>query len=224
MGRIPDHLVQEVLDKTDIVAVVSDHVRLTKKGGRWVGLCPFHAEKTPSFSVDPDKGLYYCFGCHKGGSAVQFLMELDKLSFPEAMEELAKKAGIALEQEEAPSEEEREKRALYELYERLRGTFHWFLTENPAGSQARERLRSRGMPDSITGEFCLGYAPKDRRWMYQFLLGKGYSSTFLQRSGLFAGSSHDFPLFSDRLMFPISDVKGRVIAFGGRLLEGEGPK
>lgn len=224
MGRIPDHLVQEVLDKTDIVAVVSDHVRLTKKGGRWVGLCPFHTEKTPSFSIDPDKGLYYCFGCHKGGSAVQFLMELDKLSFPEAMEELAKKAGIALEQEEAPSEEERERRALYELYERLCGTFHWFLTENPAGLKARERLQTRGIPDSITTEFRLGYAPRDRRWMYQFLLGKGYSSTFLQRSGLFAGSSHDFPIFSDRLMFPISDVKGRVIAFGGRLLEGEGPK
>jgi DNA primase len=224
MGRIPDRLVQEVLDKTDIVSVVGDHVRLAKKGGRWVGLCPFHAEKSPSFNVDPDKGLFYCFGCQKGGSAVQFLMELEKLSFPEAMEELAKKAGIALEIEEAPTEEEKDRKALLELYEKLRGTFHWLLTENPAGAQALERLRSRGIPDSLTKDFLLGYAPADRRWLHHFLVGKGYSPGFLAKSGLFAGSTRDFPIFADRLMFPISDVKGRVIAFGGRLLNGDGPK
>ncbi len=224
MARIPDRLVQEILDKTDIVAVIGDHVRLTKKGGRWLGLCPFHSERSPSFSVDPDKGLFYCFGCQKGGSAVQFLMELDKQSFPEAMEELAKRAGIALEVEEAPSEEEKDKRALFELYERLRGTFHWLLTENAIGEMARERLRARCLPDSIVKEFYLGYAPADRRWLHHFLLGKGYSAGFLARSGLFAGSSHDYPIFADRLIFPISDMKGRVIAFGGRLLQGEGPK
>jgi DNA primase len=224
MGRIPDRLVQEILDKTDIVSIVGDHVRLTKKGGRWVGLCPFHSEKSPSFNVDPDKGLFYCFGCQKGGSAVQFLMELDKMSFPEAMEELAKKAGIALEVEEAPTEEEKDRRALFELYDRLKGTFHWLLTENPGGKAARERLRARGIPDAIVEEFSLGYAPADRRWLHRFLLGKGYSAEFLARSGFFAGSSRDFPIFADRLMFPISDVKSRVIAFGGRLLQGEGPK
>ncbi len=224
MARIPDRLVQEVLDKTDIVSVIGEHVRLTKKGGRWVGLCPFHTEKSPSFNVDPDKGLYYCFGCQKGGSTVQFLMELEKLSFPEAMEDLAKRAGIALALEEAPSEDEKEKKVLLELYDRLRGTFHWFLTDHPSGSFARERLRSRGIPDSIVEDFLLGFAPRDRRWMYHFLLGKGYSVDFLAHSGLFAGSSRDFPIFWDRLIFPISDAKGRVIAFGGRLLEGEGPK
>ncbi len=224
MGRIPDHLVQEILDKTDIVAVIGDHVRLAKKGGRWVGLCPFHAEKSPSFSVDADKGLFYCFGCQKGGGAVQFLMELEKMSFPEAMEELAKRVGITLELEEAPSEEEKDKKALFELYDRLRGTFHWFLIENKAGSSARERLRSRGLPDAIVEDFQLGYAPADRQWLYHFLVTKGYSTNFLARSGFFAGSSHDYPIFADRLMFPISDVKARVVAFGGRLLQGEGPK
>ncbi len=224
MGRIPDRLVQEILDKTDIVAVIGDHVRLTKKGGRWVGLCPFHNEKTPSFSVDPDKGLFYCFGCQKGGSAVQFLMELEKLSFPEAMENLAAKAGIGLEIEEAPSEEDKERRALFELYERLRGTFHWFLTQQASGRSALEKVRSRGLPESLIEEFMLGYAPGNRHWMHQFLLSKGYSADFLSRSGLFAGSSRDYPIFADRLMFPIADSKGRVIAFGGRLLNGEGPK
>jgi DNA primase len=224
MGRIPDHLVQEILDKTDIVSVIGEQVRLTKKGGRWVGLCPFHSEKSPSFSVDADKGLFYCFGCQKGGSTVQFLMEMDKLTFPEAMEELAKKAGVALELEEAPSGEEKEKKALLELYERLRGTFHWFLMENRAGSAARDVLRARGLPDAIVEDFQLGYAPSDRRWLFKFLSSKGYSANFLARSGFFAGSSHDYPIFNDRLMFPISDAKGRVIAFGGRLLQGEGPK
>jgi DNA primase len=224
MGRIPDRLVQEVLDKTDIVSIIGDHMRLIRKGGRWVGLCPFHMEKSPSFNVDPDKGLYYCFGCQKGGSAVQFLMELEKLSFPEAMEELAKKAGITLEVEEAPSEEEKERRALFELYERLRGTFHWLLTENAAGIGAKERLKARGLPDAVVEDFCLGYAPADRHWMHQFLIGKGYSFSFLLRSGLFAASSHDYPIFADRLIFPIADAKSRVIAFGGRLLQGEGPK
>jgi DNA primase len=224
MGRIPDHLVQEVLEKTDIVSVIGEHVRLTKKGGRWMGLCPFHSEKSPSFSVDAEKGLFYCFGCQKGGSTVQFLMELEKLTFPEAIEELAKRAGVQLTIEEAPSEEEREKKALYELYDRLRGTFHWFLIENKAGSIAKERLKTRGIPDSLVEEFQLGYAPSDRRWLFNFLCSKGYSKSFLARSGLFAGSDHDYPIFCDRLMFPISDAKDRVIAFGGRLLQGEGPK
>jgi len=224
MGRIPDQLVQEILDKTDIVALIGEHVRLTKKGGRWLGLCPFHSEKSPSFSVDAEKGLFYCFGCQKGGSAVQFLMELEKLSFREAMEDLAGRAGIRLESEEAPSEEEKEKKSLFELYERLRGTFHWFLTQNAAGAQALERLKIRAIPDAIAEEFQLGYAPADKRWLYNFLCSKGYSHDFLTRSGFFAGSSRDYPIFNDRLMFPICDVKGRVIAFGGRLLNGDGPK
>ena len=224
MSRIPDHLVQDILEKTDLVSIISDYVRLTKKGERWIGLCPFHSEKNASFNVDPGKGLYYCFGCQKGGSAVQFLMELEKLSFPEAMEELAKKAGVSLEIDEAPSEDQKERRALLELYERLCGTFHWLLTENTAGVNAHDRLHARSLSDSIINDFLLGYAPADKRWLHHFLLGKGYSRDFLAKSGLFVGSSHDYPLFIDRLIFPISDAKGRVIAFGGRLLHGEGPK
>lgn len=224
MARIPEALVREILDKTDIVAVVGERVRLTKKGGRWIGLCPFHNEKTPSFHVDQDKGLYYCFGCQKGGSVVQFLMELEKLSFPEAMEELAKRAGVPLEVEEAPSEEEKERRSLFELYERLVGTFHWFLTDHSSGKAARERLKMRGLSDAIVEEFRLGYAPADRRWMHKFLLGKGYSAAFLARSGLFAASSPGYPIFANRIMFPIADARGRTVAFGGRILEGDGPK
>jgi DNA primase len=224
MGRIPDRVVQEVLDKTNIVSVIGDRVRLTKKGGRWMGLCPFHSEKSPSFSVDADKGLFYCFGCQKGGSTVQFLMELEKLSFPEAIEELATRAGIRLELEEAPSEEDKERKTLLELYERLRGTYHWFLTKHPSGVHGLSRLKERGLDDSIIESFSLGYAPPNRHWLMQFLTEKGYSKEFLARSGLFGGASRDFPIFSDRIMFPICDPRGKVIAFGGRLLAGDGPK
>jgi DNA primase len=224
MGRIPDRVVQEILDKTDIVSVIGDYVRLAKKGSRWVGLCPFHAEKSPSFSVDADKGLYYCFGCQKGGSTTQFLMEIDKLSFPEAIEELAKRAGVPLQREEAPSEADQERKVLLELYERLRGTFHWFLLQNRSGSGALELVHRRGLSEAIIENFQVGYAPPDRRWLYHFLSSKGYSPGLLAKSGLFSGSSGDYPIFADRLMFPISDAKGRVIAFGGRLLQGEGPK
>lgn len=224
MARIPEALVRDILDKTDIVAVVGERVRLTKKGGRWVGLCPFHNEKTPSFHVDPDKGLFYCFGCHKGGSVVQFLMDLEKFTFPEAMEELAKRAGVKLEVEEAPSEEEKERHALLELYERLAGTFHWLLCDHPCGKKARDRLRERALPDELIEEFRLGYIPANRRWLFKFLRSKGYSESFLGRSGFFAASSPGYPIFAHRIMFPIADQRGRVIAFGGRLLEGEGPK
>jgi DNA primase len=224
MGRIPEHMVREILDKTDILSIVGEYTRLTKRGGRWLGLCPFHSEKSPSFNVDPEKGLFYCFGCQKGGSVVQFLMELEKESFPEVMEGLAKRVGISLTTEELPSGAEAERKSLYELYDRIATTFHWFLTENPGGASALHVLHARGIPDTTIREFRLGYSPMDRRWLHGFLVGKGYSENFLSRSGFFSARTDRDALFAGRLMFPIADIKGRVVAFGGRILEGEGPK
>jgi len=224
MGRIPERLVREVLDKTDIVALIGGYVRLQRSGSQYKGLCPFHAEKTPSFYVTPEKGIFYCFGCQKGGDALTFLREQERLSFTEAIRELAQRAGVALEIEEEPSEDERERQALLELYERLAGTFHWFLTESPQGAAALERLHSRAIGDGIIKDFRLGYSPPDRRWLFDFLKSKSYSEAFLARSGLFSANSPGYPIFAGRLMFPISDARGRVIAFGGRILEGEGPK
>jgi len=224
MSRIPDETVKTILDRTDIVAVIGERVRLEKKGGRYWGLCPFHGEKSASFSVDPDKGFYYCFGCRKGGSPVTFLMELEKLGYREALEELAGKAGIPIELEEAESEEGKQRKSLLELYERVSATFHWFLKEHPSGHNAAKTLSKRGIDKYLLDHFCLGYAPQDRRWLYSFLKKKGYSPEFLAKSGLFAERYPEFPLFCDRLLFPIADQRGRVIAFGGRLLSGEGPK
>ncbi len=225
MSRIPESVIGEILQKTDAVAVIGDKVRLAKKGGRWIGLCPFHGEKTPSFSVDADKGLFYCFGCHKGGSVVDFLMELDKLNYREALEELASRAGVVIpaDRQEDPAED-RERKSLYELHERLAGTFHWFLTSHPSGERTKEILLSRGLSTSIIEDFRLGYAPADPRWLYGFLSSKGYSADFLSRTGLFGGRTGTWPIFTDRMMFPIADNRGKVIAFGGRLLGGDGPK
>lgn len=225
MGRIPETVIQDVLDKTNNIAVFQEKVRLTKKGGKWWGLCPFHAEKTPSFSVDAERGLFYCFGCQKGGSLVDFLMETEKLSFIEAIEELAEKAQVPLPAETPASDRaESEKAQLYALYEKLAIAFHWLLRERDEGGPALKALRRRGLSDELIDTFRLGYAPSNPDWLHRFLVNKGFSPQFLERTGLFSARSKRYPLFCNRIMFPIADHRGRVIAFGGRLLEGEGPK
>ena len=226
MTRIPDVVVESIKDKTDIVAVIGEHVRLTKSGKEYRGLCPFHSEKTPSFYVVPDKGIFYCFGCGKGGDAAKFLMEFDRLSWPEAMRELGKRLGIEIEEREGPvaPEAELERQSLFELYDRLSKTFAWLLESHPAAATARELLDRRGIAQAIREEFRLGYAPPDRSWLGRFLSSKGYSPDFLAKSGLFSANHPDWPLFADRLIFPIMDAKGRCVSLGGRLLSGDGPK
>lgn len=225
MGKIAGPSIQEVLDKTDFLSVYQDRVKLSKKGGKHWGLCPFHTERTPSFSVDAERGLFYCFGCQKGGSIIDFIMEIDKMSFAEAVQELADRAHVKLRFEDgAPPRDESGRTQLYSLYDKLAGAFHWLLTENAAGSAALAVLKKRGIPPSMIEDFRLGYAPASKTWLHRFLVGKGYSEGFLATTGLFSGRSKTFPLFSGRIIFPICDAKGRVIAFGGRLLEGDGPK
>ncbi|MCL2271016.1 MAG: DNA primase [Treponema sp.] len=228
MSRIAQSSIQEVLDRIDAVAVVEDHIRLEKRGGRYWGRCPFHAggqEKTPSFTVDPDKKLYYCFGCHKGGGMVDFVMEMDKSAYPETIKNLARKFGVELTYdgsgEEAQGDWEAEqshKEQLFELYRRTALSFSHFLLEKPEGKPALDYLVSRGMTAGIIKYFRLGYSPVDRDWLYRFLLSKGYSGEFLDISGLFSSNYKGKSFFTDRLMFPIADRQGRVVAFGGRAL------
>jgi DNA primase len=228
MKRIPEHIIQEVVSRSDIVRVIGEYVRLENRGGRYLGLCPFHNEKTPSFNVHPDKGFFYCFGCKKGGDVISFIKEAEHCGYLEAIERLADKAGITLsyEGEDDPEAQKaaRHKDALYELYERLVATVHHLLTDDARGRSALDYARSRGLSDELIARFRLGYLPADRRWLYRFLLSKSYSPEFLKDSGLFSAKYPEVCLFSDRLLFPIEDVRGRVIAFGGRLLAGEGPK
>ncbi len=228
MKRIPDHIIQDIVSRTDLVRLVGEYVRLEKRGSRWVGLCPFHNEKTASFGVNEDKGFFYCFGCRKGGDAITFMKEIESCGYVEAIEQLASKAGVIItyEGDEDPAEAKaaKDRESLYELYERIAGTFHHLLMDDPRGAQALAYSRSRKLPDDVLSGFNLGYAPMDRGWLHRFLVKKAYSDDFLESSGLFSKKYKGSAIFSDRLMFPIQDTRGRVVAFGGRLLSGDGPK
>ena len=212
----------EILSRLDITQVVGEYVGLRKRGGRLWGLCPFHTEKTPSFTVNPDKGIFYCFGCHKGGDLFTFVMEIEKIDFREALRVLAEKAGVELQERAGSGDGARE--ALLELNRRVAGTFQWFLKEKAEAAGAREYLRGRGFGQEILERFGLGYAPMAGRWLGRFLLGKGYSVEFLARTGLFRQGGDLQALFRGRVMFPISSPRGDVVGFGGRILAGSGPK
>jgi DNA primase len=216
----------------DAIAVVEDYIRLEKKGGRYWGRCPFHAggqERTPSFTVDPDRKWYHCFGCSESGGIVNFVMEMDKLSYPDAIKNLARKFGIEIVYEksaEVEGEGDKEeveyslREQLFELYSRTAVSFRHFLLKKPEGKPALDYLLSRKISAQMIERFNLGYAPANRDWLYQFLQSKGYSQEFLDGSGLFSDNYKGMAFFSNRLMFPIADRRGRVVAFGGRALPG----
>ncbi len=222
--RIPEGTIEEINQRINIVEVVQDFVTLEKRGNRFWGLCPFHTEKTPSMSVDPDKNLFYCFGCHKGGTMFTFLMEVEHIPFVEAAEKLAQRAGIQIRNEQRDPEAERGKRALSDLYSRITSTFHYLLTEHEMGHKAKAYLAERGFGEASIETFQLGYAPEDRRWLYKFLRQKNYSDEFLASSGLFSRKYKDISIFSGRVIFPIRSAGGDVVAFGGRNITGGEPK
>jgi DNA primase len=224
--------IQELTDRLDANAVASDYVRVEKRGGRLWACCPFHKEKTASFTINPDLKTYYCFGCHKGGTMINFVMEMDKLSFPEAVEILAKKTGVELVYENSSlgdfsaEEEEKKKRKeeLFELYRRISGSFHHFLQKNPEARPAWDYIISRGINNEMIEHFGLGYSLADRYWLHTFLIEKGYSKEFLPASGLFSSRDSRSSIFSGRIIFPIKDRQGRNVAFGGRFLPGQVPE
>jgi len=230
LSRIARSTIQEVHDRMDAAAVVEDYIRLEKKGGRYWGRCPFHGggqERTPSFTVDTDQKLYYCFGCSKGGSILDFVMEMDKVSYPDAIKNLARKFGIQIVYEQGGEAELNNEEAahsrreqLFELYRRTAVSFQYFLLKKAEGKPALDYLLSRKISPEMIERFNLGYAPADRDWLYQFLQSKGYSEEFLDDSGLFSSNYRGKAFFSNRLMFPIADRQGRVVAFGGRALPG----
>jgi len=225
MALISKITIAEVNSRLDAVGVIGDYVRLEKKSGRWWGRCPFHGagqERTPSFKVDPDLKMYHCFGCNKGGSVISFVMEMEKISYPEAIKNLAGKMNIEIIYEEGAANDTEQdnsrKQELYELYKRTTVTFRHFLTERSDGKEALQYLEERGISKEMIEEFQLGYSPSDRNFLFNFLKQKGYSDDFLASSGLFSSKNVKSPMFSGRLMFPITDKQGRIVAFGGRAL------
>ena len=222
MAKYSETVIEEIKARVSIIDVVSRYLALSRKGDRFWGLCPFHDEKTPSFSVLPEKGFFHCFGCGKSGSLFDFIMEMEHLSFPEAIRNLAEEAGIVLEEE---SDSERRKRTesetLRDLYEKIANSFHYILLNSSAAASAREYLQRRKLEPTSWEKFKLGYAPDDPDWLYTFLRSKQYGEEILAKSGLFSKRNRSYPIFRNRLMFPIHDWHGNVVAFGGRDLGGD---
>ncbi len=228
---IPDDKIEEVRERCSIVSIVSGYVSLKKAGNNYVGLCPFHNEKTPSFTVNEDKGIFHCFGCGTGGNVYSFLTRIEGKSFPEVVRDLAEKEGVELPSPDKPVDREaeekkdRERSGLISVHRKAAELYHNLLMRSPEGQVARDYLKSRGIVGDLAKEWKLGYG------------GKGWSSLFdrlegdeevaaAENGGLIIkgkkGTYYD--RFRERLIFPISDLRGNVVAFGGRILSGDGPK
>lgn len=217
MAKISDRVLEQIKARLALSEVVSDYVNLTSRGGRLWGLCPFHEEKTPSFSVVDEQGFYYCFSCKKGGSMFDFLMEMEKVPFGESVRILARRANVEIEEESEHDRQSRDlKETLYDLYEKISNSFHYLLVSSRQGAAARSYLERRGVARPMWERFNLGYAPSDPTWLYSFLQERHYSDELLATSGLFSRKNPRYPLFVDRLMFPIRTWQGQSIGFGGR--------
>ena len=221
-GLISKTSIDEILARTDIVSLIGENCNLTRRGSDWWGCCPFHHENTPSFKVDEEKKLYYCFGCHAGGNAVSFLMEYNKMTYAEALQELAKRANVEIvyENGSAPVVDSSylRKEQYIELYTRVAGTFNYLLLNRDGGKFALKYILDRGLTMDTIRKFNLGWSPSDGKWLHRFLKKQVFSDEFLADSGLFSKKYPEFSVYTDRFMFPIRDRKGRVVAFGGRLL------
>lgn len=224
----PDEVIEEVRSSNNIVDVIGSYVRLQKKGSSYFGLCPFHNEKSPSFSVSPNKQMYYCFGCGAGGNVFTFIMEYENQTFPEAMKVLADRAGIALPEAELTEEQKRErnKRQLLLEINKTAANYFYYQLNNEQGQQAREYLENRKLSKETQIHFGLGYASKYSNDLYLYLKKKGYSDQILKETGLLTydekHGAHD--KFWNRVMFPIMDVNNKVIGFGGRVMGDGTPK
>ena len=217
----PASFIDELVARNPIEDVVGQHVNLKRSGSNLFGLCPFHGEKTASFSVSPDKGIYYCFGCHKGGGVVNFQMEIEGLSYPDAVRALAKRVGMEVPEDEQYQSRYRQQERLWALHKEAARFFHSQLYA-PVGAEALKYALGRGMSKSILTTFGVGYAPDSWDAMVKAMKAKGYTEQELKDSGLVTVSQKNgnlFDRFRDRLMFPIIDVRGNVIGFGGRIIK-----
>ena len=228
MARIRQEDVEAVRERTDLVRLIQQYVALKKAGRQFSGLCPFHTEKTPSFSVDPAKQVYYCFGCGKGGNAFHFLQEVETLTFPEAVERLAGQAGVSLRYEGVSPGERRQasrRQALYRANARAGELYHRMLVEGREAEVARRYLAGRGVTQDSVAAFDVGFAPGYPDFLLR-RMSRDFSPEILIEAGLAMkdprGGVRD--RFRNRITFPIHDLSGNAVGFGARLLEGDGPK
>lgn len=226
---IPDEIVREVRERAAILDVVSDYVGLKKAGANYLGLCPFHAEKTPSFTVNPVKGMFHCFGCGVGGDVVSFVMRMEGLAFPEALRMLARRVGVEIEERPLTAQEKRradERESLYQLHEIATRFYEKILLEDAAGERCRTYLRKRGIDAEAVRTYRLGFAPDAWDSLARYLGRKDFPLEVAEKAGLLRqrerGGYYDG--FRNRLLFPIADIQGRPIGFGGRVLDDALPK
>ena len=213
--------IDELIAQNPIEDVVGQYVNLKRSGANMFGLCPFHGEKTASFSVAPDKGIYYCFGCHKGGGVINFQMEVEGMSYPDAVRALAKRVGMEVPDDEEYQSRYHQQERLWALHKEAARFYHTKLYA-PEGAEALRYATGRGMPKAVLTTFGIGYAPDSWSNLVDHLRKKGYTNEELKDSGLVTVSQKNgnlFDRFRDRLMFPIIDVRGNVIGFGGRIMK-----
>lgn len=223
-----EDVIEEVRSRNDIVSVISEYVKLQRKGSSYFGLCPFHNEKSPSFSVSPDKQMYYCFGCGAGGNVFTFIQEYENYSFPEAMKFLAERAGITLPEKEYSQEERRAQdlRTRILNVNKMAAKYYYYQLRTENGRQAMEYLKNRCLSDETIRSFGLGYSNKYSNDLYLYLKKQGVSDELLRESGLMNVDERNgmYDKFWNRVIFPIMDVNNRVIGFGGRVMGDGKPK
>lgn len=226
MSIYSSEVIEEVVSRNDIVDVISGYIKLKKSGSSYVGLCPFHNEKSPSFSVSGTKQMYHCFGCGVGGNVITFVMEYENYTFPEAVKMLADRAGIALPVMEYSGEDRRERDIKTKLLEinKIAATFYYHQLKSPAGQSGLDYLKKRQLSDKTINTFGLGYAPQLTGDLYRMLKEKGYDDELLKESGLFTYEKGIREKFWNRVIFPIMDINNKVIGFGGRVMGDGKPK
>ena len=222
----PPSFLEELAARNPIEEVVGQYVNLRRSGSNLFGLCPFHGEKTASFSVNPEKGIYYCFGCHKGGSVINFQMEIEGLSYPDAVRAMAKRAGMEVPEDAQYQNRYHQQERLWALSKEAARFYHTQLY-SPAGEEGLAYAQKRGMPKSTLTRFGIGFAPNAWSSLCDAMMAKGYTEEELKQSGLASTSQKTgkvYDRFRNRLMFPIIDVRGNVIGFGGRVMDDSTPK
>lgn len=223
-----DEFVNKVRAAVDLVDVVSEYVQLKKSGRALLGLCPFHSEKSPSFNVNAERQFFHCFGCGAGGDVFSFLMKIEQLTFPEALQKLAERAGITMpaQQKAEESPEHSTKQSMYEAHLLVAKLYHYVLTSTPYGTEAIKYLQKRGISRQTIDEYQIGFAPDSWDFITQFLKKRQFQLDIMVEAGLVAKNEHGriFDRFRGRVMFPIHNSQGGVIGFGGRSLDGSHPK
>ncbi len=229
--RIDQSIINEIKDKTDILDLVSEYVKLEKRGRNYIGLCPFHDEKTPSFTVSEDKQICHCFGCKKGGNVFQFTQEIKDISFVEAVKELGDRVNVAVDIEATQSNSNvqiaSDDLQMIEMHELIQEFYYYALTKTVEGEQALTYLQERGFTDTLIKERGIGFAPDSSHFCHDFLQKKGYDIELAYEAGLLSRNEENFSYydrFRNRIMFPLKNAQGRIVGYSGRTYTGQEPK